>query len=127
MNVINDIAKTLVAMSNCCNAKEEGLVIIGIANSKNAYDNWYAVFKEQAIINNQHYIPGVTKESEKLFGSTDAYYRRLRKFIENEPISTKLKDYILQTFEPYDYHGAELIVFKSKNVGEISLYDGKSI
>lgn len=125
MNVINDIAKTLVAMSNCSNAKEEGLVIIGIANNKKAYDDWYAIFKEQAIINNQHYIPGVTKESEKLFGNTDAYYRKLRKFIQNEPISTKLKDYILQTFEPYDYHGVELIIFKSKNVGEISLYDGE--
>lgn len=125
MNVINDIARTLVAMSNCNNAKEDGLVIIGIANSKKAYDEWYSVFREQAVISSQHYIPGVTKEAEKLFRNTDTYYRKLRKLIENEPISTKLKDYILQTFEPYDYHGVELIIFKSKNVGEVSLYDGE--
>lgn len=124
MNVIHDIAKTLVAMSNCNDAKEEGLVIAGIANSKKAYDDWYAIYNEQAIINNQHYIPGITKEAIKLCGDTDAYYRKLRKLIENEPISSKLKNYILQTFEPYDYHGVELIIFKSKNVGEISLYDG---
>ena len=124
MNVIHDIAKTLVAMSNCNDAKEEGLVIAGIANSKKAYDDWYAIYNEQSIINNQHYIPGITKEAIKLCGDTDAYYRKLRKLIENEPISSKLKNYILQTFEPYDYHGVELIIFKSKNVGEISLYDG---
>lgn len=124
INVINDIARTLVAMSNCNNVKEDGLVILGIANSKKAYDDWYAIYKEQTLINNQHYIPGVTKEAEKLYGNTDIYYRKLRKLIEAEPISSKLKDYILQTFEPYDYHGVELIIFKSKNVGEISLYDG---
>lgn len=124
MNVIHDIAKTLVAMSNCNNAKEEGMVIIGIANSKQAYDDWHAVFNEQAVINNQHYVPGVTKEAEKLCGDTDKYYRELRKLIADEPISSKLKEYILQTFEPCDYHGVELIIFKSENVGEVSLYDG---
>ena len=104
--------------------QEEGLVIIGIANNKKAYDDWYEIFREQAIINNQHYIPGVTKEAEKLCGDTDAYFRKLRKLIENESISNKLKNYILETFEPFDYHGVEIIVFKSKNMGEVSLYNG---
>lgn len=124
MDVINDIAKTLVAMSNCSNAKEEGLVIIGIANSKEAYDDWFNVFNQPAVINNQHYVPGVAKEAEKICGNTDAYYRKLRKLIEDEPISTKLKEYILETFEACDYHGVELIIFRSKNMGEVSLYDG---
>jgi len=79
---------------------------------------------EQTLIN-QHYIPGVTKEAEKLYKNTDTYYRKLRKFIENEPISAKLKEYILETFEPLDCHGVELIVFRSKNMGEIGLYDGE--
>lgn len=124
VGVISDIAKTLVGMSNCTNADEEGLLIIGIADSKKSYDAWYSVFQEQAVINNQHYVPGVTKEAVKLFGSTDEYYRKIRVLIENEPISSKLKEYILETFAPYDYHNAELMVFKCKNMGEISLYNG---
>lgn len=124
MNVINSISKTLVAMSNCKDKEEEGLVILGIANDRNSYNDWYSVFKEQAVINNQHYIPGITQEAKKLYGNTDKYYRKLRKLIENEPISSKLKNYILESFEPFDYHGVELIIFKSKNMDEISLYDG---
>lgn len=124
MRVINDIAMTLVAMANTVDAAEEGLVIVGIADSRAAYDNWYAVFKEQAVINNQHYIPGITKEAEKLYGSTDKYYRKIRKLIENEPISPRLKEYILESFRPFDYYGVELLIFKSKNMGEVSLYDG---
>lgn len=125
MNVITDIAQTLVGMANTnLNNNEEGLLIIGIADDRKSYNNWKDVFKEQAVINNQHYIPGVTKEAEKLYGKTDSYYRALRKLIEEQPISPKLKEYILDTFEPFDYHGIEVIVFKSKNMGEISLYDG---
>lgn len=124
MGTINDIAKTLVAMSNTNNAKEEGLIIIGIADTKSSYDNWYNVFKEQAVIINQHYIPGISKEAIKLYGDTDKYYRKTRILIENEPISTKLKEYILETFEIFDYHGVELMIFKSKNMGETCLYNG---
>ncbi len=124
MNVIHDIAKTLVAMANTTSAKEEGLVVLGVADSKEAYDSWYSTYKEQALINNQHYIPGITKEAEKLCGSTDSYYRRIRKLLDTEPISEKLKEYILETFEPFDYHDTELLVFKSKNIGETCFYNG---
>lgn len=125
MNVIHDIMRTLVAMSNTTDSKDkEGFVIVGIADSREAYDNWHTVYKEQAVINNQHYIPGVTKEAEKLCGSTDSYLRRLRTLIDAENISGKLKEYILETFELFDYYGVELLVFKSKHMGEISTYDG---
>lgn len=125
MNVIHDIAHTLVAMANTVNAKDkEGLVILGIADTKRNYDDWHNEYNAQAVISNQHYIPGVTKEAEKLYRSTDRYYRELRKLIEQEKISTKLKEYILETFEPVDYHGVELIVFRSKYMNEISTCDG---
>lgn len=125
MNVIHDIMRTLVAMSNTIDSKDkEGFVIVGIADSREAYDNWHTVYKEQAVINNQHYIPGVTKEAEKLCGSTDSYLRRLRTLIDAENISGKLKEYILETFELFDYYGVELLVFKSKHMVEISTYDG---
>lgn len=123
MNTIKDISKALVGMSNISDANEEGIVIVGIADSSSAYKEWYKIFKEQAVIINQHYVPGISSEAKKLCGNTDAYYRRLRKLIECEPISDKLKTYILENFEPFDYHGVELMIFKSKNVGETSLYD----
>lgn len=124
MDVIHSISKTLVAMANSTDAKEEGLVILGIANDRSSYEDWYRVYKEQAAINNQHYIPGITKEAQKLYGNTDSYYRKLRCMIENEPISPKLKKYILETFEPFDYHDIELIIFRSKYMEEISLFGG---
>lgn len=124
--IMHDIAKTLVAMSNTTNTKdEEGFVIIGIADSKESYDSWYSVYGEQALIVSQHYIPGVSCEAAKLYGNTDTYYRMLRKLIEKEEISDKLKEFILANFESFNYHGIELIVFKSKNIGEVSTYKGK--
>lgn len=122
MNCIQDISKTLVAMSNTNSEKECGLVIVGIANDKKAYDEWYKVFGEQPVIISQHYVPGVGCEAKK-FGGSDVYYRALRKKISSEPISPKLKDYILSNFEYINFHGVELLIFKSINVGEISLYN----
>ena len=49
----------------------------------------------------------------------------LRKLIQEEPISSKLKNYILETFEPCDYYDVELIVLKSKRMSETSLYNNE--
>lgn len=125
MNVIHDISKTLVGMSNTTNVKETGILIIGIANDKQSYDDWNYVYNEPPIICNQHYVTGITSEAIKLCKNTDCYYRKIRKLIESEPISRKLKNYILETFETFDYHGKELIIFRSENVGEISLYNNE--
>lgn len=128
---IHKIAKTLVAMANTDNAMDKtGYVLIGIADSKEAYDNWYTKFKEQSIVINQHYVPGITCEARKLFSKTDTassdrYTRVLRKAINAEPINQKLKDYVLGNFDLFDYHEVELVILRSRNVGETSLYDGK--
>lgn len=127
---IHRIAMTLVAMANTNNDREKiGYVIIGVADSKKSYDDWYEKFKEQAVIINQHYIPGIACEARKLYGKTnvngsDKYIRALRKAIASEPISEKLKDYVLENFDLFDYHGVELVILRSTNVGETSLYDG---
>jgi Protein of unknown function DUF262. len=127
---ISKIAKTLVAMANTPNEKYEiGYVIIGVANSKEDYDNWNSVYQTPSLIVNQHYIPGIACEAKKMYGKTqtinaDAYMRELRKAISKEPINKKLKDYILGNYELFDYHNTEIIVLRSKNVGEISTYDG---
>lgn len=128
---IHKIAKTLVTMANTNNTRDKtGYVLIGIADSKELYDNWYARFKEQSVVINQHYVPGITCEAGKLFGKTgtgssDSYVKVLRKAIKDEPISQKLKDYILENFDLFNYHEVKLVILRSKNVGESSLYDGK--
>ena len=122
--VIDSIAQTLVGMSNTSYGSQDGLLVIGIADNINSYKDWHNAFGDYAIVRNQHYVPGIQKEAEKLFGSVDIYYRKLREYITAQPISEKLKEYILETFEPVDYHDVQLIVFKSKNMGEIRLYDG---
>ena len=129
LNNVNDdcikkIARTLVAMSNTNNTKENGYVILGIANDKKAYDTWNNFYKHQAVIVNQHYVPGIAHEAKKLYKSLDNYMRELRKIISNQPISEKLKAFILSNYELINYHDVEIVVFKSINVGEISLYDG---
>ena len=127
---IHKIAMTLVAMANTNNTRDKtGYVLIGIADNKEAYDNWYSRFKEPSVVINQHYVPGITCEAGKLFGKTgtgssDRYVKVLRKAIESEPVSQKLKDYILENFDLFNYHGVELVILRSKNVGETSLYDG---
>lgn len=121
-NCISDIAKTLVAMANTNNTKEEGYVVVGIANNKEAFDQWYGVFKQQPVIVNQHYVPGIDAEAKKLFSDVDEYARAITKVVKSEPISSKLKDFVLANYEVVDYHVVDLLVFKSKNVGEVSLY-----
>ena len=122
---IQDIAKTLVAMSNLNNPTEDGLIIVGVADNKESYDNWNKIYHKPANIVNQHYLPGISSEAKKLFGNTDSYFRKIREIIETEPISPKLKEYILESFDVVDYYDVELLIFRSKNVGEVSLYNGE--
>jgi hypothetical protein len=122
---IHKIAKTLVAMANISNAKELGMVIVGIADSNEAYKDWKANYNGTADIISNHYVTGIEDEAKKLTGSTDNLYRQIRQCIDKEPITDKLKNYVLETFEVINYHDKELLIFYSKNVDEISLYDGE--
>lgn len=130
MDCIHRIARTLVAMANTNNGRDkEGFIIIGIANSRESYISWYSEYKEYANISNQHYIPGITCEASKLFHQTttnnsDEYLKTIRKLLSAEPISNKLKDYVLENLDIIDYYDIELVLIRSKNVGEVSLYDG---
>ncbi len=123
--VIENIAKTLVAMSNTVYNEEEGLLIIGIADTQKTYCGWCSTYKEQPVIVNQHYIVGISAEAKKLCKNTDKYYRQFRYLIDQQPISAKLKEFVLETFAPYEYHGKEVLIFRSKHMGEVSLYDDK--
>lgn len=69
----------------------------GKIDYEKAYHNWYSRFKEPSVIINQHYVPGITSETVKLFGKTgtgssDSYIKDLIKTIEAESVNQKLKD-----------------------------------
>lgn len=123
-NVVHKIARTLVAMANT-NRNEPGMLILGVADNRSAYHEWFDVYNSGAELVHGHYVPGITCEAQKLCGNSDAYYRKLRELISTEPISDKLKDYILENYFQLNYHGREIIVILSRNVGETSYYDGK--
>lgn len=125
---IERIAKTLVAMSNTNSVQKIGYVVIGVADTEEAYRDWYHAFDKQAVIVNQHFVPGVEREAQKLCSNgkrncLDSYLHLLRKAITEQPISQPLKGFILQNFEMVEYHGVDLVIIKSKNIGETSLYD----
>lgn len=131
MECIHRIAKTLVAMANTNNGRNKvGYVIIGIANTRESYKEWFQVYGEQANIMNQHYVPGIACEAKKLFHKSnmdnlDEYLRLVRRLLSKEPISPKLKNYVLENIIISDYHDVDLVVIQSRNVGEASLYDNK--
>lgn len=121
--VIHKIAKTLVAMSNNTNAREHGLLVLGIADNREQYDAWKACYSQSAEVVNQHYVPGVTAEAKCMRGSFDNYYHFFLNELAKEPISGKLKEYVVDTCQQLLFHGHDLIVLDAAYQGEISYYN----
>lgn len=119
------IEKTLVAMANVEDPSEIGMVIIGIADTREAYTEWREVYHENADLVEQHYVPGVSAEAQKLYGSADQYLRSITQSLSTSKISNKLKEFVLQHMELVNYHDKEVLVLYSSNVGEESLYDNE--
>ena len=59
-----------------------------------------------------------------MFAGTDNYIREVRKKILAQPISSKLKEYVLEHFETVNFYGRTLLVFRVKSIPG-SLYDGE--
>ena len=121
---IHRIAKSLVAMANTPN-DEEGMIVIGIADSDDAYRDWRNCYKEAATVIKQHYVVGIEKEAESLGVNVDKYLALLREKLSKERISEPLKSFILGNFTQYDYYDKKLVVIKSKHFEEDSTYDGR--
>lgn len=124
-NCMEGIEKTLVAMANVEDPSEIGMVIIGIADMREAYIEWREVYHEGADLVEQHYVPGVSAESKKLYGSTDQYLRSITQSLSTSKMSDKLKEFVLQHMEIVNYHDKEVLVLYSFNVGEESFYDNE--
>lgn len=93
------IEKTLVAMANVENPLEIGMIVIGIADSRDAFIEWRKVYHQNANLVGQHYVPGVTAEAKKLYGNTDQYFRSIAQSIRMSKMSDKLKEFVLQHME----------------------------
>ena len=123
-NVIHDIAKTLVAMSNNVNAKEQGLVVVGIADNLQQFNNWSKQYTGVPVIVNQHFVPGIDDEAERKWGSIDAYSRYFANRIAAEDISEPLKQFIMDSFVVITFYSRTLLVFMSSDQGTTSYYNG---
>lgn len=88
------IAIALTAMANTA-SEEEGYLLIGVADNKEAASNWEKVFNEKSLIYSGHSVLGISREAVKYFHGVDRYYNKIGELLEKEPIDNKLKDFIL--------------------------------
>lgn len=121
--VFEKIGKTLVAMSNTENT-QEGLVIVGIADNDDAYEDWHKTFNDTALCVNRHRVVGIEAEAVNYFSNTDTYYREAINKIKNLRIPEPLATYVLENMSVVSYRGKELLLLPSKNFGKKLLYDG---
>lgn len=117
------IEETLVAMANVEDPTEMGMIVIGIADNKDAYDAWKSVYHKNAILVEQHYVTGIADEAMKLYGSVDQYFRSVAQSIRDSKMSEDLKSFVLQHMEVVNFHGKEVLVLYSFREGE-SLFNG---
>ncbi len=110
-NVVSDIAKTLVAMSNTVSDKE-GLIIVGVADTIDQANEWEKEYKESYMIFGSHYIVGIDAEAKKLNKSKDAYMQMIKDRIKNEPLDQELRDEILSKNMIVSIKDKELLVFR---------------
>lgn len=125
LECVHGVAKTLTAIANTAAEGEVGYVVIGIADTVSAYNDWFRKYRGQSVTINQRIVVGVEAESNKLFGSMDKYLGKLRRELRNEPMPEELKNYVLENFHSMSYHGLEIIVIPSKGTAKECLYDGK--
>ena len=118
------VSRTLVAMANVSEPNEEGLIIVGVADTFDSYKKWKNEYNACGFICSQHCITGIEDEAKKMFAGTDNYIREVRKKILAQPISSKLKEYVLEHFETVNFYGRTLLVFRVKSIPG-SLYDGE--
>lgn len=121
---LSKIVKTLTAMANT-KPSEEGFVILGVADRKEHADLYKKMYKKEVRKFNDFFITGLAEERIRLGYTLDIYWEKIRKEIENEPISDYMKSYILRNMVPLSYYDKELILFQVKSNGEPQSYDNE--
>lgn len=120
---IQRIAIALTAMANT-DSKEEGYVLLGIADNRESAKNWESAFNEKVLIYDRHHILGISEEAVKYFHGVDRYYNRIGELLAKEPIDIKLKDFVLENYMQIKFKGKLLIKIPVKKFDEPVKYDG---
>lgn len=121
---LSKIVKTLTAMANT-KPREVGYIILGIADREDHANFYQEKFKKDVRQYNGYFITGIEDERKQLGYSLDTYWEKIRKEIENEPISEYAKSYILRNMTPLMYYEKELILFTIKSDGVPQSYDNE--
>lgn len=126
-HAIMKVSRSLVAMANVSEPKEEGLIIVGIADTFDSYEKWKNEYNTTGFICSQHYVTGIEEEAEKMFGGVDNYIREVRKKISAQTISDDLRNYVLEHFETVNFYGRTLLVFRVKSILGSRYENGKFV
>ncbi len=121
---IRRIAIALTAMSNT-NSEEEGYILLGIADNKEAARNWEAAFNEKPLIYGGHHILGISQEAVKYFHGVDKYYNKIGELLAKEPIDNSLKEFVLANYVQVNFKGKLLVKIPIKKSDGYAAYDGK--
>lgn len=121
---IRRIAIALTAMSNT-NSEEEGYILLGIADNKEAARNWEAAFNEKPLIYGGHHILGISQEAVKYFHGVDKYYNQIGELLAKEPIDNSLKEFVLANYVQVNFKGKLLVKIPVKKSDGYAAYDGK--
>lgn len=108
---LSKIVKTLTAMANTKPTKK-GYVLLGVADRKEHAEKYEKLYKKQARQYNNYYITGIQDEVKALKISLDTYWEKIRKQINEEPVNSYTKSYILRNMTPVTYYEKELILFE---------------
>ena len=123
---IEKIWHTLVAMANTnCKDFPEGYVIVGVANSHEAYENWREVYGETSVLCGSHEVVGITAEAARNFYDEDHYELRIKQLVRNSLIREPLKEYILSNYRLASFHDKTLLLLPSTKQESISYYDNQ--
>lgn len=126
-NTIMKVSRALVAMANVSEPNEEGLIIVGVADTFDSYRKWKNEYNATGFVCGQHCITGIEGEAKKMFGSIDNYIREVRKKISAQKITDELKNYVLEHFETVNFYGRTLLVFRVKSAPGSRYEDEKFI
>lgn len=122
---IEQIGKTLVAMANTNHARySTGYVIIGVADTEDAYNDWNDIYNQDPVIFGRHFVVGIQKEAERRHRNVDEFVRDFSSKLKQLDISQDLLDSVLANMRVVDFHDKDLLILPAQHFGN-SKYHGE--
>lgn len=120
---VSKIAKVACAMANERIRRAVGMIIIGVADNEDSYQDWRDNYKQRAYKYQGHRVVGIDAEARVYYKTIDNMLRALKERIDTEPISDEMKEN-LKHYDLISIQNKTLIVF-SITAKCWQLYDGK--